>query len=111
MTSDLHWLSVAEAAGLIAARKVSPVELTQALLRRIDGLDGRLNAAITVDEDAAMAAARTAAEQIAKGGGHSPLHGVPVALKDIFGVAGVRMTAGSKSTAPWPFAPLTGLRF
>ena len=99
MTSDLHWLSVAEAAGLIAARKVSPVELTQALLRRIDGLDGRLNAAITMDADAAMAAARTAAEQIAKGGGHSPLHGVPVALKDIFGVAGVRMTAGSKILA------------
>ncbi|TMB67521.1 MAG: amidase, partial [Chloroflexi bacterium] len=99
MTSDLHWLSVAEAAGLIAARKVSPVELTQALLRRIDGLDGRLNAAITVDADAAMAAARTAAEQIAKGAGHSPLHGVPVALKDIFGVAGVRMTAGSKILA------------
>src|SRR5207244_2360143 len=99
MTSDLHWLSVAEAARLIAALKVSAVELTQALLRRIDGLDGRLNAAITMDADAAMAAARTAAEQIAKGGGHSPLHGVPVALKDIFGVAGVRMTAGSKILA------------
>ena len=99
MTSDIHWLSIAEAAELIAARKLSPVELTEALLRRIEALEGRVNAFITVDGDAAMAAARTAADEITKGVARGPLHGVPVALKDIFGVAGVRMTAGSKILA------------
>ncbi|TMG01173.1 MAG: Asp-tRNA(Asn)/Glu-tRNA(Gln) amidotransferase subunit GatA [Chloroflexi bacterium] len=99
MTSVIHWLSIAEAAELIAARKLSPVELTEALLRRIEALEGRVNAFITVDGDAAMAAARTAADEITKGVARGPLHGVPVALKDIFGVAGVRMTAGSKILA------------
>jgi len=99
MTSDIQWLSIAEAAELIAARKLSPVELTEALLRRIEALEGRVNAFITVDGDAAMAAARTAADEITKGVARGPLHGVPVALKDIFGVAGVRMTAGSKILA------------
>src|SRR2546422_333106 len=96
MSADLHWFSVAEAAQLIAARKLSPVEFTEASLRRIEQLEGRLNAFITVDGDAAMAAARTAANELAKSDAHAPLHGVPIALKDIFGVAGVRMTAGSK---------------
>jgi len=96
VSADLHWLSVAEAAQLIAARKLSPVELTEASLRRIEQLEGRLNAFITVDGDAAMTAASEAADEIAKGGAHGPLHGIPIALKDIFGVAGVRMTAGSK---------------
>ncbi len=96
MSADLHWLSVAEAAQLIAARKLSPVELTEASLRRIEQLEGRLNAFITVDGDAAMTAASEAADEIAKGGAHGPLHGIPIALKDIFGVAGVRMTGGSE---------------
>src|SRR3989441_5208524 len=99
MSADLHWLSIAEAAELIAAHKLSPVELTEALLRRIEALEGCVNAFITVDGDAAMAAARTAADEITKGVARGPLHGVPVALKDIFGVAGVRMTAGSKILA------------
>jgi aspartyl-tRNA(Asn)/glutamyl-tRNA(Gln) amidotransferase subunit A len=99
MTSEIHWLTIEEAAGLIAERKLSPAELTEALLRRVEALEGRLNAFITVDGDAAMAGANTAADEIAKGGAHSPLHGIPVALKDIFGLAGVRMTAGSKILA------------
>jgi len=99
VNADLYWLAVAEAAPLIAARKLSPVELTEAAIGRIEALEARLNAFITVDGDAAMAAARTAADEIAKGGARAPLHGVPIALKDIFGVAGVRMTAGSKILA------------
>jgi len=99
MTSEIHWLTIEEAAGLIAERKLSPAELTKALLRRIDGLEGRLNAFITVDGDTAMTAAKTAANEIATRGVHSPLHGIPVALKDIFGLAGVQMTAGSKILA------------
>ena len=99
MTSDVHWLKIAEVAKLIAARELSPVELTEALLRRIEGLDHRLNAFITVDGDVAVAAARIAADEIAKGDATAAIHGVPFALKDIFGVAGVRMTAGSKILA------------
>jgi aspartyl-tRNA(Asn)/glutamyl-tRNA(Gln) amidotransferase subunit A len=99
MMPDIHWLSIAEAAELIAARKLSPVELTEALLRRLEALESRVNAFITVDGDAAIAAARTAADEITKGAAGGPLHGVPIALKDIFGVAGVRMTAGSKILA------------
>ena len=99
MTSGLEWLSVAECARLIAGRELSPVELTEACLRRIDALEGRVNTFITVDGEGAMAAARAAADAIAKGGAHGPLHGVPIGLKDIFGVAGVRMTAGSKILA------------
>src|SRR3989475_9894027 len=96
MSADLHWFSVAEAAQLMAARKLSPVEITEALLRRIEALEGRVNAFITVDGDATMAAARTAANELAKSDAHATLHGMPIALKGIFGVAGVRMTAGSK---------------
>jgi len=96
VSADLHWLSVAEAAQLIAARKLSPVEFTEASLRRIEQLEGRLNAFLTVEGDAAMAAARTAANELAKSDAHAPLHGIPIALKDIFGVAGVRMAGGSE---------------
>ncbi len=99
MNSDLYWLSVAEAAQLIAARKLSPVEIAEASLRRIEDLEGRLNAFITVNGDAAIAAARMAADEIANGGANGSLYGVPLALKDIFGLAGVRMTAGSKILA------------
>src|SRR2546425_2949996 len=100
MSADLHWFSVAEAAQLMAARKLSPVEITEALLRRIEALEGRVNAFITVDGDAAMAAARTAANELAKSGAHAPLHGIPIALKDIFGVAGGGKTAGAEKPSP-----------
>ena len=55
LPSDLHWLSASEAATAIARKQISPVELTQALLARIDRLDPRLNAFIKVDGDAALA--------------------------------------------------------
>ena len=64
LPSDLHWLSASEAATAIARRQISPVELTQALLARIDRLEPRLNAFITVDGDAALAAARAAEAEI-----------------------------------------------
>jgi len=97
--SDLEWLSVAEAARLISTRKLSPVELTEACLGRIERLEGRLNAFITVTPDDALKASKAAADEIANGAYRGPLHGVPIALKDIFGLADVRMTAGSKILA------------
>jgi aspartyl-tRNA(Asn)/glutamyl-tRNA(Gln) amidotransferase subunit A len=94
--SDLHWMTVTAAAKAIAARELSPVELTAALLARIERLDPKLNAFIRLDGDAAMAAARAAEAEIAAGRSRGPLHGVPVGIKDIIDVAGLPTTCHSK---------------
>jgi aspartyl-tRNA(Asn)/glutamyl-tRNA(Gln) amidotransferase subunit A len=94
--SDLHWLSVAAAARAIAARELSPVELTQALLTRIERLDPRLNVFIRLDGEAALAAAHAAEAEIMAGRPRGPLHGVPVGIKDIIDVAGLPTTCHSK---------------
>jgi aspartyl-tRNA(Asn)/glutamyl-tRNA(Gln) amidotransferase subunit A len=93
--TDAHWLTIAEAAALIKRRDLSPVDLTQACLDRIAALEPRLNAFITVLGDDSLAQARTAEDEIANGQHKGPLHGIPVALKDIFDVAGVPTTAAS----------------
>ncbi|HEY1795756.1 MAG TPA: amidase [Stellaceae bacterium] len=93
---DLHWLTAAEAAGAIAARKLSPVELTRALLDRIERLDPKLHAFIRLDADAAMGAAKAAEAEIAAGRPRGPLHGVPVGIKDIIDVAGLPTSCHSK---------------
>ena len=95
MGTDLHWLSIAEAARLIERRELSPVDLVDDCLNRVEALDGRLNAFINLLADEARVAAQEAADEIANGSYRGPLHGIPVALKDIFAVAGVPMTAGS----------------
>ncbi|MGD9615334.1 MAG: amidase [Alphaproteobacteria bacterium] len=94
--SELHWLTAAEAARAIAARELSPVELTRALLDRIERLDPKLNVFIRLDGDTAMAAARAAEAEIAAGRPRGPLHGVPVGIKDIIDVAGLPTTCHSK---------------
>jgi aspartyl-tRNA(Asn)/glutamyl-tRNA(Gln) amidotransferase subunit A len=94
--SELHWLSATEAAHAIAVRELSPVELTRALLDRIERLDPKLNVFIRLDADAAMAAARAAEAEIAAGRPRGPLHGVPVGIKDIIDVAGLPTTCHSK---------------
>ncbi|HET9477123.1 MAG TPA: amidase [Dehalococcoidia bacterium] len=93
--SDLTRLTIAEAAPLIRDRKLSPVELTDACLARIEAVESKLNAFITVTREEARAAAETAAGEIARGEYRGPLHGIPVALKDLFATAGIRTTAGS----------------
>ena len=90
--------TLAEAARLIAARKLGPVELTRAMLDRIAALDPRLNAFITVTERQALAAAR-AAERALAGGRRGPLLGIPLAYKDIYETAGVPTTAHSRLLA------------
>jgi aspartyl-tRNA(Asn)/glutamyl-tRNA(Gln) amidotransferase subunit A len=94
--SDLHWLTAAAAAAAIRARKLSPVELTGALLDRIDRLDPKLNAFIRLDRDAAIAAAKAAEVEIMAGRPRGPLHGVPIGIKDIIDVAGLPTTCHSK---------------
>jgi len=93
----MHFLTIAEASRAIASRALSPVELTQAFLARIEALDPQLNAYLLVTADQALAAARTAEAEIMAGHYRGPLHGIPYALKDIFCTAGIRTTAHSRS--------------
>ena len=88
-------LSLSEASHLVREKRLSPLELTQACLARIEALNPSLNAFITVTAEAALAAARSAETQIARGGWKGPLHGIPVAIKDLLDTAGIRTTAGS----------------
>jgi aspartyl-tRNA(Asn)/glutamyl-tRNA(Gln) amidotransferase subunit A len=93
--SRLTGLSLMEASELLRARKVSPVELTEACLRRIEALNPRLNAFITVTAEQALAQAREAEADLQRGRAKGPLHGIPLALKDLVDTAGVRTTAAS----------------
>jgi len=93
--SDATWLSLSEASRLVRDKKISPVELTKSCLNRIERLNPKLNAFITVTAESALAEAREAEAEIQRGHWHGPLHGVPIALKDLFDTAGVRTTAAS----------------
>ena len=94
--SEPHWLTAVEAARAVAVKELSPLELTTALLRRIERLDPKLNAFIRLDAEAALAAAKAAEAEIAAGRPRGPLHGVPVGVKDIIDVAGLPTTCHSK---------------
>jgi len=93
--NDLANLSLREAAELVRTKKVSPVELTKACLARIEVLNPALNCFITITADSALEQARGAEADVMKGKWRGPLHGVPIALKDLFDTAGVKTTAGS----------------
>lgn len=97
--SELAALAVSELAELIRSRQVSPVDITQACLDRIAADNERYNAFVTVDEAGALAAAKTAEAEIARGDYRGPLHGVPVAHKDLYATAGLRTTGGSRVLA------------
>src|SRR5215216_4827374 len=92
-TTDITDLTLAGAADAIRAGDLSPVELTDALLDRIERLEPRLNAFITVTAESARAEARAAQDGAGPDG---PLRGAPIALKDLFDTAGVRTTGGTK---------------
>src|SRR5690606_23779381 len=74
---------------------LSPVELTESVLARIHAVEGRLSAYVTVTADAALAAAARAEREICAGGLRGPLHGIPMALKDLIDAAGMPTTASS----------------
>jgi aspartyl-tRNA(Asn)/glutamyl-tRNA(Gln) amidotransferase subunit A len=96
MSADLHFMSIAEAARLISAGKLSPVDYTQALLDRITAFDSQINAFITVTAGHALEQARRAEAEIASGQYRGPLHGIPFGLKDIFDTAGILTSGHSK---------------
>jgi aspartyl-tRNA(Asn)/glutamyl-tRNA(Gln) amidotransferase subunit A len=94
MTMD-DLISISELGGRLRRREVSPVEITRECLGRIERLNPSLNAFITVMAESALVEARRAEAEILRGEWRGALHGVPVALKDLIDVAGVRTTAAS----------------
>ena len=98
-TEELAFTSITELAPLIQRKEVSPVEVTQVYLDRIEHLNGQYLAYLTVLRDEALAAARAIEQEIIGGQYRGPLHGIPIALKDLFAVKGVRLTCGSKILA------------
>ncbi len=96
---NLPFLTVAELSQLIESRQVSPVEVTQAYLNRIDELDFKFNAYLAVSRREALEAARDAEAAIARGEYRGAMHGIPVAVKDQFWTRGVRTTGGTRILA------------
>src|SRR6266853_2103257 len=94
--SNIGRLGLSEASQLVRSKKVSPVELTHECLSRIERLNPKLNAFITVTADSALAEAGQAEGEIQHDGWRGPLHGIPIALKDLVDTAGVRTTGGSR---------------
>src|SRR5580700_3790694 len=101
-TTDLAFAPIEEISRLFRKRKLSPVELTKLILTRIDQLNPKLNAYITVATDLALAQAKKAESELFAPRGRKgyrdrgPLHGIPISVKDNIYTAGVRTTAGSK---------------
>jgi aspartyl-tRNA(Asn)/glutamyl-tRNA(Gln) amidotransferase subunit A len=100
-TTDLHFLTIAEAARLIEHRQVSPVALTRVFLNRIAAIDPQLNAYLLVTADQALDQARIAEAEIMAGNYRGPMHGIPFALKDIYCTAGIRTTSHSRTRAKY----------
>jgi aspartyl-tRNA(Asn)/glutamyl-tRNA(Gln) amidotransferase subunit A len=91
----LHWLTLSELAQRLRTGALSPVELTEALLTRLEALDGTLHAFKLVTRERAMAQAQAAELALRTGQDVGPLHGIPYAAKDLFDVKGLPTTAGS----------------
>ena len=92
---DLTRLTVAELGPLIQRKEITPVEVAEAYLRRIEALEPQLNAFITRIDDHARREARKAEAEIMAGLYRGPFHGIPVGLKDLFWTKGIRTTSGS----------------
>jgi amidase len=99
--NDFWTLNLLGVADLIRDRQVSPVEVASALLARIERIDGKLHGYVTVCADTAMAQARAAEQEIARGEYRGALHGVPLALKDLCATKGIRTTCASPVLADW----------
>src|SRR5579862_5278377 len=98
LSNDAVWSSVRELGDAIRTRKVSPVELTEAYLKRLETIGPQLNAVVTVTRELAMTQARAAEKEIMAGKYRGPLHGIPWGAKDAFATKGILTTWG---TAPF----------
>jgi aspartyl-tRNA(Asn)/glutamyl-tRNA(Gln) amidotransferase subunit A len=101
MTEDPCHLSALELGTLLRKRELSALEIAQATLERVESLEPRLNAFITVTAEEALDVARRRDKELAAGQDRGPLHGIPMAVKDLYDTAGVRTTSGSKILADW----------
>jgi Asp-tRNA(Asn)/Glu-tRNA(Gln) amidotransferase A subunit family amidase len=98
--NDLNWLSAAELAPMISGKQVSPVEVTDAVLARLDEVNPKINAFVTVTAELAREQARAAEKRVlADPAGLPPLFGIPVTIKDLQDTAGIRTTYGCRSFA------------
>jgi aspartyl-tRNA(Asn)/glutamyl-tRNA(Gln) amidotransferase subunit A len=95
-STDLCYRSAAELSRLIQKKEISPVEVIESHLSRIESVEPTLNSFITLLPEQAMTEARLAEKEIQTGHSCGPLHGIPYALKDLYYVKGVRNTSGSK---------------
>ena len=98
MSTALHTLSIAQASALIRTHKLSPVELTRALIDRADTIEPQINAFITRTSELALVQAKQAEAEISAGRWRGPLHGIPFALKDTYDTAGI-LTSGHSRVA------------
>jgi aspartyl-tRNA(Asn)/glutamyl-tRNA(Gln) amidotransferase subunit A len=96
---ELCYLPISRLAEALKARRLSPVELVEHYLQRIDRLDGELHAYITVTAERARSQAIEVERDLARGDYRGPLHGIPVALKDLYDTAGLRTTGASRLMA------------
>jgi aspartyl-tRNA(Asn)/glutamyl-tRNA(Gln) amidotransferase subunit A len=100
-SKELCYLTIAEAAAGLRCKDFSSVDLTQACLERIRSLDGKLHSFITVTQDLALAQARQADQELGSGHDRSPLHGIPIALKDLYMTRGIHTTCHSAVLRDW----------
>jgi len=98
---NLHYWTLSELAEALERRELSPVEVTQAQLERIESLDDQLHAYVTVTAERALDQAKAAEIEIGRAGARGKLHGVPIALKDLCATRGVRTTAGTRILRDW----------
>lgn len=99
MHNDLFFASITEIGDRFRSGDLSPVELTEASLARIEELNPTLNAFITVCAESSLATARQAEADLRRSHRRGPLHGIPIAIKDLVDTAGIRTTAGSRILA------------
>ncbi len=97
--ADLHFMTAAELAAQYRAKTLSPVEVTEACLARIEAFDHLLTSFVTLTPERARADAKRAEEEIFRGIDRGPMHGIPYGLKDIVETEGIRTTGQSKSLA------------
>ena len=100
-SNDLCYLTIVEASAGLRRKDYSPVDLTEACLERIEALDGKLHSFITITAERARAQARRAEQEFASGKGRGPLHGIPIALKDLYMTKGIRTTCHSAVLEKW----------
>ena len=99
--NELCYLTIVEAAAGLRRKAFSPRELTEAALKRIDSIDGRLHCFITLTADVALHQAKEAEQDLRSGKDRGPLHGIPIALKDLYMTQGIRTTCHSAVLQNW----------